>query len=69
MDGLEVVWTVTDDPASKLLHERIDADFLKRHVADFSGNFYLCGPDDMVKELRGALEEAGADVANVTWEK
>jgi len=69
MDGLETIWTVTGDSKSKLLQERIDADFLKRHVTDFKQNFYLCGPDAMVKDLRGVLEELGADVSNVTWEK
>ena len=69
MAGLDVLWTVTDDPKSRLLQERIDADFLKAHVSDLSQNFYLCGPDPMVKDLRGLLEAAGADVGNVTWEK
>ena len=69
MNGLETLWTVTNDQKSKLLQERIDADFLRRHVSDFSGNFYLCGPDTMVSELRGLLEDLGADVSNVTWEK
>lgn len=69
MHGLETVWTVTDDPASSLLHERIDAKFLKAHVSDWTRNFYLCGPDDMVKELRSMLKELGANVENVTWEK
>src|SRR5690606_8640429 len=67
--GLDTIWTVTDDPASGLLHDRIDADFLKRHVKNFDQNFYLCGPDDMVKQLRGTLKELGANVENVTWEK
>lgn len=69
MTGLDIVWTVTDDPGSRLLHERIDAGFLERHVGDFGGNFYLCGPDDMVRDLRKLLDDAGADVSNVTWEK
>lgn len=69
MAGLETLWTVTNDGKSKLTQERIDADFLKRHITDFSQNFYLCGPDPMVEELRSHLEELGADVSNVTWEK
>ncbi|KKB78753.1 flavodoxin reductase [Devosia soli] len=69
MKGLDIIWTVTGDAKSKLLQERIDADFLKRHVGDFSGKFYLCGPDAMVKDIRELLDEAGADVGNVTWEK
>ena len=69
MEGLEVLWTVTDDPKSNLLQERIDADFLKAHVDDLSGRFYLCGPDQMVKDLRSDLDQLGADVSNVTWER
>jgi propane monooxygenase reductase subunit len=69
MDGLDVLWTVTDDPKSKLLQERIDADFIGEHVKDLGQNFYLCGPDAMVADLRGLLEDAGAEVSNVTWEK
>lgn len=69
MEGLDFVWTVTDDPASTLLHDRIDANFLKAHISDFGQNFYLCGPDAMVKDLRSNLEQLGADVASVTWEK
>jgi ferredoxin-NADP reductase len=69
MRGLDVVWTITDEPGSKLLHERIDADFLKKRIKTWDQNFYLCGPDDMVKQLRGTLKELGANVENVTWEK
>ncbi len=69
MRGLETIWTVTDDTQSGLLHDRIDDKFLKSHVRDWQQNFYLCGPDDMVKELRGTLKDLGASVDNVTWEK
>jgi propane monooxygenase reductase subunit len=69
MKGLDVLWTVTDDPKSALLQERIDGDFLERHVGGLDQNFYLCGPDPMVRDIRGLLEAAGAEVANVTWEK
>jgi len=69
MRGLETVWTVTGDPQSALLHERIGPAFLRRHVSDPARQIYLCGPDDMVKELRGTLADLGASVDNVTWEK
>jgi ferredoxin-NADP reductase len=69
MRELEIIWTVTDDPKANLLHERIDANFLKRHIGKWDQNFYLCGPDDMVKELRGTLKGLGASVENVTFEK
>jgi propane monooxygenase reductase subunit len=69
MEGLETLWTVTGDPKSELLQERIDTAFLQTHIKDFRQNFYLCGPDAMVADLRAALEALGAEVASVTWEK
>lgn len=69
MTGLETLWTVTADPKSKLLQERIDGAFLKAHIKDVAQHFYLCGPDAMVADLRAALETLGADVSSLTWEK
>lgn len=70
MEGLETTWTVTDEPAAKgVLHERIDEAFLKRHVHDISQNFYLCGPDPMVADLKAALGGLGAKAEALTWEK
>lgn len=70
MAGLEYLWTVTDDPsATGVLHERIDEEFLRRHVSDISQRFYLCGPDQMVKDLRAALGGLGAEAQSLTWEK
>lgn len=70
MPGLRHLWTVTDDRDAKgVAHDRIDAAFLKRHVEDFSQHFYLCGPDDMVKDLRESLAELGAKTEALTWEK
>lgn len=69
MAGLETLWTVTNDPKSALLQERIDTDFLKAHIGGFRQKFYLCGPKSMVSDLRASLQALGADVANVTWER
>jgi hypothetical protein len=70
MEGLETTWTVTDEPAAEgVLHERIDEAFLKRHVHDISQNFYLCGPDPMVADLKAALGGLGAKAEALTWEK
>jgi len=70
MRGLETIWTLTDDPeAEGVEHARIDEAFLKRHIHDISQNFYLCGPDQMVKDLRAALGGLGARTEALTWEK
>jgi ferredoxin-NADP reductase len=70
MRGLETIWTVTDDPeAEGVEHARIDEDFLKRRIGDISRNFYLCGPDQMVTDLRAALGGLGATAEALIWEK
>ena len=70
MGDLDYLWTLTNDPtATNVLHERIDEEFIKRHIADISQNFYLCGPKQMVKDVRGALEGLGAKAEALTWEK
>lgn len=70
MPGLSTLWTVTGDADAKgVQHARINAAFLREHITDFSQNFYLCGPDDMVKELREVLAGFGAKAEAVTWEK
>ena len=70
MSGLGILWTVTDEPgATGVEHDRIDEAFLKRHVSDFTGRFYLCGPDPMVAELRTTLESLGAKTDALIWEK
>ena len=72
MQGLDVLWTLTDAPDSNsahIVHERIGDEFLKRHIHDVSQNFYVCGPDQMVKDLRAALTGLGATADALVWEK
>jgi ferredoxin-NADP reductase len=69
MQGLDHDWLITDQPDTKLYRGRIDEDYLTRHVSDFSQNFYVCGPDPMVKDLREILGRLGARTDEVTFEK
>jgi ferredoxin-NADP reductase len=48
---------------------RIDKDFLKGHVDDFSQEFYVCGPEAMVKSIIQSLEELGANPEGIVFEK
>lgn len=47
----------------------IDKDFIKSHVNDFSQQFYVCGPDKMVKDISKILEDLGAKPEGITFEK
>jgi ferredoxin-NADP reductase len=59
------------DQENKEGHEygRIDKDFLRKHVRDFSQHFYLCGPNPMVQSLKEILGELGAKSDEVIFEK
>lgn len=69
MEGLDHDWVISNDRSSKLYRGRIDEDFLTHRITDFTQNFYLCGPDRMVADLRRLLEEHGAKTDAVTFEK
>lgn len=61
MEGLDVLYTLTNETAPGYETGRIDTAFLQQHVADFDGLFYLCGPDPMTAAIREALIDLGAD--------
>lgn len=48
---------------------RVDKSFLERHISDFSQEFYLCGPDPMIKAVSKSLEELGAKPEAIVFEK
>jgi ferredoxin-NADP reductase len=68
MPGLDHIF-VTDDGSGGFPSGRIDKDFLKKHVNDFSQHFYVCGPDKMVADLKATLKELGAEPEALVFEK
>lgn len=69
MQGLEHDWVVTNQLDTALYRGRIDESYLRQRISDFSQNFYVCGPDPMVKDLRDILGRLGAKTEAVTFEK
>jgi ferredoxin-NADP reductase len=69
MLGSNAVFTVTGQKDSMYDQRRINADFLKAGIKDFSKHFYVCGPDAMVEEISGLLAELGADTESVVFER
>lgn len=48
---------------------RVNMEFLKKHIDDFSQSFYICGPDQMVKDITKYLENLGAEPEGIVFEK
>lgn len=67
-EGLDCLFTVTDQPGSALARGLVDREFLKRHVQDFGQAFYVCGPPPMVDSVTADLKSLGADPDTVVIE-
>ncbi len=48
--------------------KRIDRNFLIENIVDFSQDFYVCGPDDLVKEIIKNLIDLGAEPETLIFE-
>jgi ferredoxin-NADP reductase len=69
MQDLETVFTVTDEPAEGLHHGKIDRDLLAERLSDFDQNFYICGPQEFVDDVRDALKGLGAPSDKIVTEE
>jgi len=50
-------------------HGRIDMEFLKKHLVDFSQEFYVCGPPPMIESVSTNLKQLGANPGGITFEE
>ena len=69
MQDLETHFVTTDEKAEGLHHGEIDKEFLKTHVADFNRQFYICGPQGFVDDMRDMLKDLGADGDRIVTEE
>lgn len=50
-------------------NRKINELFLKENIADFSVNFYVCGPEGFVKDINQLLSKLGASTDSIIFEK
>jgi ferredoxin-NADP reductase len=67
--GAQAVFTLTKESWPGYESRRIDEDFLKEKVRDFSRPFYLCGPPPMIDAITTTLQTQGARPDNVVFEQ
>lgn len=68
MFGDDLVLTLTDEEKPGYEHGRIDKEFLAERI-DTGKYFYICGPDEFVKDLKKALESLDVDEEKIIVEK
>ncbi len=61
--------TITREKIEGHVHGRITMEFLKEHIVDFSQQFYICGPEEMVSELNEVLKKLGASPGALVFEE
>ncbi|MFY0254849.1 flavodoxin reductase [Chitinophaga sp. 30R24] len=68
MLGKRFINTLTAQEVYGYDHHTIDEGYLKEKITDFNQQFYLCGPDPMVQQLKGILVKLAGDEALITLE-
>lgn len=69
MLGNRFINTLTQEEKEEFDYGKIDKNYLKERIEDFNQKFYVCGPKQMVKDIREQLSELGADSSAVVFEK
>jgi ferredoxin-NADP reductase len=69
MLGDNAHFTTTSQKGGKNDHRKIDIDFLKAEVGDIKKHFYVCGPDQMVTDVKKSLGKLGIKADTVVFEK
>lgn len=54
---------------SRYLYGRINENFLKREITDFSKHFYVCGPDQMITDINAILLKQGIKSESLVFEQ
>ena len=68
MLGDNFINTLTKEDVPAYDHHKIDEEYLKQKISNFSRQFYICGPDAMVKDVQTILEKLGAGKNLITVE-
>ena len=69
MLGKNFINTLTDEKKEGYENGRIDIDFLKEKITDFTQHFYVCGPPPFLVAISKALTSLGAETDAVVFEK
>lgn len=64
-----LILTLTREKANGYLNERIERNFLKKYLANYNQNFYVCGPKKMVEGIKKILDGLGASTDSIVFEE
>lgn len=65
----KVLLTFTEEAVEGAEGDRVDKEFLKKHMDRFDQYFYVCGPPEMVDAVAEDLKDLGADTGKIVIEE
>jgi len=65
MLGANFINTLTQENFPGYDHHVIDEEYLKEKIEDFNQQFYICGPDPMIKSIQSILQKLGANTITI----
>ena len=68
MPGLEVTFVVSDQDDTEHVKGYLDKAMLQTLISETDQPFYICGPGDMVDDVRNALKEMGVKEDHIVTE-
>ncbi len=68
MLGNNFINTLTQEQVPGYDNHKVDEEYLKEKISDFNQQFYICGPDAMVKDVQAILQRLGAKNNLITVE-
>lgn len=68
MLGDNFINTLTQEEVTGYDHHKIDEQYLKQKIGNFDQQFYICGPDPMIKDVQWILQKLGASDNLITVE-
>lgn len=66
--GDDLILTLTRDDTKGYEHGRISKELIQKYIKNLDQNFYICGPDPFVIELKSTLEKMGVKEENIVAE-
>ncbi|MDE3183503.1 MAG: flavodoxin reductase [Bacteroidota bacterium] len=69
MLGPDFINVFTREGVIGFSERRIDRNYLVETIRDFSSNFYVCGPDEFVKDMTGYLLSLGTVAGGIIFEQ
>jgi ferredoxin-NADP reductase len=67
--GSNAIFITTQEQSDQNPSRKIDEEYLRNNITDLSKHFYVCGPDKMISDINGALENMGVKADAVIFEK